>query len=134
VSASKPSSGPKQAPPVTRTLPKVAPPKFTPSSSRPSARIVGASGRNITSDVGRVRSGTYRVGGNSYHYYDPYGPHYYGYYGGGYNNTFYYLWLYSIMDDDQHNNPLPPEAQDGFISPIAPSYFGVAQSVVDGIK
>ncbi len=116
VSASKPSSGPKMAPPITRTLPKAPPTKFTAPTGR-TPRVSVPPGRSHTRDYNTVSRNP--------RYYDPYRPTYYGAFG----SPFFYLWAFSIMDDDQSNNPLPAQA-DGMVAPIMLSYFGVSEAMV----
>ncbi len=67
---------------------------------------------------------------NNPRYVNPYGSGYYGFY----DSPFYYIWLFSILDDDQNNNPLPPQSDEGKIAPIIPSELGVISALVDEVQ
>ena len=129
VSSSKPSSGSKTAPPVAKTIPVVPPVKLASPTISSTGRALPAkvsvpSGRSYSRDATFVR--------NSPNHYDPYKYRANGYHGapmyyGAYDSPFFYLWLFSIMDDDQSNDALPPSA-DGLVSEAILSYSGVVAS------
>lgn len=121
--SSKPSLGSRPQPaPVTKLVPPTPPPTFTPGSrtvNTPAAgRVTIPSGRSYTTDR------SYIISHPSYA--NPYGSTYYG----AYDSPFYYMWLYSIVDDDESNDALPPSS-DSEVSEAALSYLGVVESAVN---
>lgn len=117
-SVSKPSSGSKAQPkPVTKLIPP-SPPKIarTGTASQQFGPLRVPSGRSYSRD----RSFIIR----NPQYADPYGFHYYGYSG----SPFFYMWLFSVMDNDRSNNPLPPES-DSKITPALLSYLRVIEAM-----
>lgn len=125
--ASKPSSGPvSQKAPMTRIVPKSAPPRVTTVKAGgrvTPAKVTTPPGRNYSRDYGIVTRGSYMYRGSRYYYGDPYGPSYYG----SYDSPFYYMWLYSIMDNDSGNDPQPPEPEGDKVSDALESYLGIVQ-------
>lgn len=117
VSSAKPSSGPKTAPPVTKTLPKAPPAKLAAPSFNGKPRVAVPAGRSHSKDYATVS--------RNRNYYDPYRS---GYYGMD-TSPFFYLWLFSAMDDDPSNNALPGQAPEGQIAPSVLSYMGVAEAI-----
>lgn len=114
---SKPSSGSKAQPkPVTRLIPKSPPPIATKTSAQTFGPLRVPPGRSYSRDRSYILRNP--------QYADPYGTHYYGYSG----SPFFYLWLFSVMDNDRSNNALPPES-DSQISPALLSYLRVIQSM-----
>lgn len=131
--ASKPSTGSKSQRPVAKILPPALPrvPTITTRSGTSRPLVSVPAGRSYSADRAKVQR-PYKYQGNRYYYTDPYGPRYYGYYSD--NNPFFYMWLFSVMDNDRSNNALPPESPEGLIAPIAPSYFAVAQAVAEAVN
>lgn len=126
--ASKPSSGKIQQPaPVTKLIPPSPPPRVTSrTSTSPSGSVL-----RIPAGRSYSRDRDYIIRNPSYA--DPYGRSYYGSYyggGGGGSNPFFYLWLFSIMDNDRSNNPKPPEI-DGEVSPALLSYLQVIEAMAE---
>jgi hypothetical protein len=125
--ASKPSSGPvSQRAPMTRIVPKSVPPRVTTVKSGgrvTPAKVTAPPGHNVSRDYGIVTRGSYRYHGSRYYYGDPYGPSYYG----SYDSPFFYMWLFSTMDNDSGNDPQPPEPEGNKVSDALESYLGVVQ-------
>lgn len=125
--ASKPSSGKIQQPkPVTKLIPPSPPPRITSRvSTSPSGSVL-----RVPAGHSYSRDRNYIINNPSYA--DPYGHSYYGSYygGGGGSNPFFYLWLYSWMDNDRSNNPKPPEV-DGEVSPAILSYLQVIEAMAE---
>ena len=126
--ASKPSSGPISQPrPMTRLIPKVAPPTRISTvkiGGRPSlAKVTLPRGRNYSRDYRTVTGGSYMYRGSRYYYGDPYGPSYFG----TYDSPYYYMWLSSVMNNNSANYPQPPQAQGNQVSDALESYLGVIQ-------
>jgi hypothetical protein len=117
----KPSTGPKQQPlPTAKLVPTVIPTRTFPKSGTTKTYV--PAGLNYTNDRNILV--------NNPRYVNPYGSGYYGFY----DSPFYYIWLFSILDDDQSNNPLPPQSDEGKIAPIIPSELGVISALVDEVQ
>jgi hypothetical protein len=142
VSASKPSSGSKTAPPVSKTIPKTLPPKIstptrvtTPSGTKTiPPKVSVPAGRTYQRDSAFLNSSRGR------RYTDPYSYRSGGYYGtplyyGAYDSPFFYMWLFSVTDDDHSNDGLPPSS-DGFVDESLLSYLQVlgAESDLEAAK
>lgn len=138
-SSSKPSTGSKPAPPVTKTIPvapRITPPVRT-STGVAVSKVSIPAGRSYSADRNQVVNGSFRDrSGNTHRYYDPYdyrtsygAPIYYG----AYDSPFFYMWLFSMNDDNRSNDPLPPSA-DGKISESLLSYAQVIKGELDLIS
>lgn len=111
----KPSTGSKPQPvPVTKLVPAVAPAKVTGPTGKPKFQ---PSGRDYYRDRQTVlRNPAYA---------DPYGGR--SYYG-AFDSPFFYLWLFSVMDGDDGNNPLPPQSDEKIDESIL-SYLQAVQAM-----
>lgn len=110
----QPSSGKvKQPAPLPRLLPPVPPARSTGAPFRAPA------GRNYGSDRNYIL--THREYANPY----------YGSYYGSYNSIYNYLWISALLDNDSHNNPAPPEADEGEIAQIFPSELKLVAAAME---
>lgn len=104
----QPSSGPiKQKAPLTRMLPATPP--------RPAV----GSNRTFRAPAGRSYQRDQRFISNNRAYANPY----YGSYYGAFDSPFFYLWAFSMMDNDNGNNAAPPQADEGEVALILASEF-----------
>jgi hypothetical protein len=124
-SASKPSTGSKQQrAPVTKLVPprpptRISTPVVSRSGKRLPPRVSVPAGRSYERD----RDFMYR----NPSYADPYGSRYYGGYSSFSDSPLFYMWMFSMMDDDHSNDPLPPES-DTEITTALLSYLQIIKS------
>lgn len=98
--------------PITKLVPKASPVKIARYNNPKTRPKYVPRGANYNRDYRKMSKGSYRHGGTTYLYRDPYGPQYFGFYGPGNNPFLMYLFIDAWMDDDTDDNPPAPRSAD----------------------